>query len=282
MNRLLYFKSLIIPSMLLFAWCANGQDKPAEKKPGVNIMITQSPKIKVKVEAVTHNLCNGERKGAINITPSGGFPPYRYVWSSKDTTQDIASLGAGTYSVIVLDDFSCSDTIKVMVNQPELLKAKVESTKDILCYGYNNGEVDVSVAGGTPPYSYNWSNGAKGQDIKGVNSGHYSVLVTDANSCQDVATAEVIERPLIVRWVDDVKNIKCNGDSTGSIDITVSGGIPPYQYQWSNNAVTEDLKKLTAGKYQVVVKDSKGCTEVSLTKVNEPAALTVTFSAVSL
>ncbi len=277
MNRLFYFKLWFVPTLFLFVQFANAQDKPAEKKPGVNIMITQSPKIKVKVEAVTHNVCNNERKGAINITPSGGFPPYRYVWSTKDTTQDIASLKAGTYSVIVLDDFSCSDTVKVAINQPEPLKSKVESTKDILCYGYNNGEVDISVVGGTPPYSYNWSNGAKSQDIKGVNSGHYSVLITDANTCQEVATAEVIERPLIVRWVDDVKNIKCNGDSTGSIDITVSGGVPPYQYEWSNNATTEDLRNLRAGKYQVVVKDAKGCTEVSLTKVAEPAPFTVLF-----
>src|SRR5690242_13589025 len=111
------FSFCLLAMLILSTRSAIGQDKSEEKKQGVNIMITQSPKIKVKVEAVTHNLCYGESKGAINITPSGGFPPYRYKWSSKDTTQDIAALRAGSYSVIVYDDFSCSDTVKITVNQ---------------------------------------------------------------------------------------------------------------------------------------------------------------------
>jgi outer membrane protein OmpA-like peptidoglycan-associated protein len=256
------------------------QEKPDEKKKGVNIMITQSPKIFVKVEAVTHNVCNGESKGAVNITPSGGFPPYRYEWSNGETTQDIAGLKAGNYSVIVLDDFSCSDTVKVTVNQPEPLLAKVQSTTDILCYGQNNGEINISVSGGKAPYTYLWSSGAKTKDLKGVNSGHYSVLITDANACQEVLPADVLEKPLIVRWVDDVKNIKCNGDSTGSIDINVSGGVAPYTYKWSNGATTEDIRNVKGGNYQVVVKDAKGCTEVSVAKVVEPAALSVSFDQV--
>lgn len=260
-------------------WQAQAQDKPDEKK-GVNIMITQSPKIKVKVEQVTDNVCHGERKGAVNITPSGGFPPYRYLWSNKDTTQDVAGLQAGTYSVVVFDDFSCSDTVKVTIKEPEQLKGKIESTKDILCYGYDNGEVDITVTGGKAPYTYNWSNGSKSQDLKGVNSGQYSVLITDANACQEVVTAEILEKPLIVRWVDDVKNIKCNGDATGSIDISVSGGVGPYSYQWSNNAVSEDIQGLKAGNYQVVVKDSKGCTEVSVAKVVEPSPIAVALDQV--
>jgi outer membrane protein OmpA-like peptidoglycan-associated protein len=280
MRCLSVFPHVFFCILLLSFSNALAQDKPTEKKEGINIMITQSPKIKVKVEMATNNVCYGEAKGAINITPSGGFPPYRYLWSSRDTTQDVAGLKAGLYSVIVFDDFSCSDTVKVSITEPDALKGKIESTKDILCYGYNNGEVDISVTGGKMPYTYNWSNGAKTQDIKGVNSGHYSVLITDANSCQEVAMAEILERPLIVRWVDDVKNIKCSGDSTGSIDITVNGGIPPYTYEWSNKTITEDIKNVTAGSYQVVVKDAKGCTEVSVAKVVEPAPITVGFDRV--
>src|SRR5687768_5014541 len=68
------------------------QDTPPKKDKGVNIIITQSPKIIVKVSAVTHNICFNESKGAINIEPSGGYPPYRYHWTHGDTTQDIAAL----------------------------------------------------------------------------------------------------------------------------------------------------------------------------------------------
>lgn len=256
------------------------QEKPAEKKKGVDIMITQSPKILVKVEAVTNNTCYGESKGAINITPYGGFPPYRYNWSSGDTTQDIAGLKAGIYKVVVSDNLSCSDTMSVTITSPEKINGKVESVKDILCYGYDNGEIDISVSGGKAPYTFNWSNGAKTEDIKGVTSGRYSVLITDSYGCQEIVPAEVLEKPLIVRWVDDIKNIRCSGDSTGSIDITVNGGVPPYSYKWSSGETTEDIRNLKAGNYEVVVKDSKGCTEVSLAKVVEPSPIAITFDEV--
>jgi outer membrane protein OmpA-like peptidoglycan-associated protein len=253
------------------------QDQPPKEKTGVSIIVTQSPKIFVKIAAVNHIACYGEKKGSINIEPSGGYPPYRYHWSHGDTTQDVAALKAGKYHVAVSDGFSCSDTLEIEVKESPKLDGKVVRVTDILCYGYNNGEIDISVAGGKAPYTFNWSNGAKSEDLIGVNSGSYSVLITDANSCQEIVTTEVQERPLIVRSLDDVQNIKCNGDSTGRIDISVGGGVPPYSYEWNNGRTTEDLRNLKAGVYEVVVKDSKGCTEVSSTKVIEPAALSVTF-----
>lgn len=273
---------LVFSCLLILSFQVNAQDKPVEKKPkGVDIIITQSPKILVKVETVTNNTCAGESKGAINISAYGGYPPYKYYWSSGDTTQDVAGLRAGAYKVAVYDGFSCSDTVEIKVSEPERLAAKIESIKDILCYGYNNGEVNISVSGGKAPYTYSWSSGAKTEDLKGVNSGRYSVLITDANFCQEIVTADVQEKPLIVRSVDDVKNIKCYGDSTGSVDITVSGGVPPYTYAWNDGQTSEDIRNLRAGIYEVVVKDSQGCTEVSSTKVVEPAALSITFDEVN-
>lgn len=269
---------LVLACSLLYVGTSWAQDQP--KKPGVNIIITQSPKIIVKVAAVTNNLCYGEKKGAINIEPSGGYPPYKYHWSNGDTTQDVAALKAGLYRVAVYDGFSCSDTLAIEVKEPAKLETTILRTNDILCYGYNNGEIDISVSGGKAPYQYHWSNGARTEDLKGVNSGEYSVLITDANSCQEIVTAEVKEKPLIVRSLDDIQNIKCSGDQTGSIDLNVGGGVPPYSFEWNNGATSEDLKNLKAGVYEVVVKDSKGCTEVSSTKVIEPAPLAVTFDEV--
>lgn len=272
-NVLVFLFSILF---VLSALPTFSQDKPKEKS-GVSIIITQSPKIIVKVAAITNNTCYGESKGAINIEPSGGYPPYKYHWTHGDTTQDIAALKAGKYRVAVYDGFSCSDTLDLEVTEPPMLDGRIVKTTDILCYGYNNGEVDLSVTGGKAPYTFNWSNGVKTEDLKGVTSGNYSVLITDANSCQEIITAQVQEKPLIVRSLDDIQNIKCNGDVTGSIDITVGGGVAPYTYEWNTGQKTEDLKNLKAGVYEVVVKDSKGCTEVSSTKVIEPDPLSITF-----
>lgn len=283
------FTQRLLPILLLFfiflcqSEIALGQETPQqqqEKKTGINIIVTQSPKIIVEIEAVTHNVCNGESKGAINISASGGYPPYKYYWAHGDTTQDVASLKAGLYKVAVYDNFSCSDTVEVEIKEPAALEANIESVKDILCYGYNHGEVDISVSGGKAPYSYSWNNGDTTQDLSNVNSGRYSVLITDANFCQEIITADVKEKTLIVRSLDDVENIKCNGDSTGRVEISVSGGVPPYSYSWNNGTTTEDLYNVKAGTYQVVVKDSENCTEVSSTRVIQPEPLAITLDEV--
>ena len=270
----LYFLALLF--LLSFGSFAQ-QDSTFRKKTGINIIVTQSPKIIVKLEAVNHNRCFGENKGAINISASGGYPPYQYYWSHGDTTQDVAALKAGIYKVAVYDKFSCSDTLEVLVNEPESLKAEITDIKDILCYGYDDGAVDIVVYGGIEPYEYSWNTGATTQDLTGVNSGRYSVLITDANQCQEILTADVVEKPLIVRSLDDESNILCHGDSTGKINLSVSGGVPPYTYSWDHGSTEKDLRGLTAGEYQVTVRDAAGCSEVSLTRVIEPKPLEIGF-----
>lgn len=264
-------------SLLFLGSVAMAQDTTRTEKKGVDIYITQSPKIIINVESVTDNTCNGEAKGAIDISASGGYPPYNYYWSHGAETQDVTGLEAGRYRVAVYDDFSCSDTLTIEIKEPPKLTAEIEDIQDIVCFGYNQGEIDISVSGGVPPYSYSWSNGSTNEDLTGVPSGEYSVLITDANNCQEIVTAKIKETPLIVRSIDDTENIKCFGDATGSIDITVDGGVPPYNYNWSNGAGTQDIDSLTAGTYEVTVTDSEGCTEVYEARVFEPEELTVEF-----
>ena len=284
MSMLFYrlFKHTTPTLLMLLALSLSGQaqDSTRTQKKGVDIIITQSPKIIIKLESTKDNYCNGDAKGAIDISADGGYPPYKYYWSHGETSQDVAGLAAGTYKVAVYDGFSCSDTLSVTIKEPAKLEARVVGTKDILCFGYNQGEIDIDVKGGVPPYNYSWSNGSREQDLKGVVSGEYSVLVTDANNCQEIVTATIKETPLIVRSVDDVKNILCFGDQTGQIDISVDGGRPPYSYSWSSGQTTQDISNLPAGDYEVTVTDSEGCSEVSTAKVIEPGKLTLSFDRV--
>ncbi|WP_258099171.1 OmpA family protein [Marinoscillum pacificum] len=270
-----------LATVLLFIYVeSSAQDSTSTQRKGVDIFITQSPKIIISLDNTVDNKCYGDSKGAINITPKGGFPPYKYYWSHGATTQDVADLAAGFYKVAVYDGYSCSDTLTVEVKQPEPLKGEVMNTKDILCYGYNQGMIDIEVSGGVAPYTYSWSNGATTQDLQDVKSGEYSVLITDANNCQDIVVARIEEKPLIVRSFDDLSNIKCFGDETGKIDISIEGGIPPYTFLWSNGATTEDISGLKAGNYEVTVTDAAGCTEVYAAKVKQPDQLTLNIDEV--
>ncbi|MBR10618.1 MAG: hypothetical protein CMP48_23410 [Rickettsiales bacterium] len=280
MNFRLPPNCLLTGIFLFVSVIAYSQDTTSTQKKGVDIFITQSPKIIISLDNTVDNKCYGDNNGAINITPKGGFPPYKYYWSHGATTQDVADLSAGFYKVAVYDGYSCSDTLLVEVKQPEPLKGEVVEVKDILCYGYTQGVIDIEVSGGVAPYTYSWSNGATTQDLENVKSGEYSVLITDANNCQEIVVARIEEKPLIVRSFDDLSNIKCFGDETGVIDISIEGGTPPYSYLWSNGATTEDISNLKAGNYEVTVTDAAGCTEVYAAKVKQPDQLTLNLDEV--
>jgi hypothetical protein len=130
------------------------------------------------------------------------------------------------------------------------------------CTGGNNGAIDITVNGGSPAYSYHWSNGATTQDLSGLAAGTYTVTVTDTHNCMKVQSF-VVEQFSDVTASAVGTNPTCASTATGSVDLTVSGGLTPYTYHWSNNATSEDLSNVVAGTYAVTVTDANGCTAVA-------------------
>ncbi len=163
-------------------------------------------------------------------------------------------------------------SLSATITEPDLLETTYTKT-DILCNGDGNGAIDISVVGGTVPYTYAWSNSQTTEDISGLNGGFYTVTVTDANNCENVVTIEIIE-PDALAISEAITNVTCNAGTDGEIDITVTGGVTPYTYAWSNNATSEDLTGLTAGDYSVTITDDNACEITSvLFEVTEPAAI---------
>ena len=138
--------------------------------------------------AKTDVSCNGGNDGAATATTDGGSGPFTYAWNTGATSASISGLSAGVYSVTVSDGADCNIISSVTVAQPGALNLTVQTTD---AAGGNNGAVNLSVAGGTPGYSYAWSNGATTQDISGLAPGNYSVVVTDANGCTAAISATV-------------------------------------------------------------------------------------------
>ena len=125
-------------------------------------------------ETHTHVSCNGVTDGAIDLTVTGGTGGLTYAWSNGASTQDISGLAAGSYSVTVTDANSCTATLlNVSITQPAVL-ALSETHVDVTTCGGTNGSIDLSVAGGTGPYGYAWSNGATTQDLSGLATGSYT------------------------------------------------------------------------------------------------------------
>ena len=208
------------------------------------------------------------------MSVSGGVSPYSYAWTNGATTQDISGLTAGTYTVTVTDANGCTKTTSATVTQPSDI-APVFLTTHVTCYGGNNGAIDMSVSGGTPGYTYLWSNGATTQDLMNLTAGTYTVTVTDANSCTK-AVGIIVVQPSEIIVSETHVNVLCNGASTGSIDLTASGGTGALSYDWSHiagNNNPQDPTGLAAGTYCVTVTDANGCTKTLCATIMEPPAL---------
>ncbi len=130
---------------------------------------------------------------------------------------------------------------------------------DPSCYGYQDGSIDLTVTGTSPPFTYSWTNGSAAEDPVNLGAGDYSVTVTDSIGCQTNLSYTLGQPDSILVVVDSIQGVNCINPTGGSIDISVSGGAGNYTYLWSNGAQTEDVSGLTSGTYTVQITDGNNC-----------------------
>jgi PKD repeat protein len=215
--------------------------------------------------------CFGSSDGAINVEVSQGNAPYTYQWSNGETTQDIDSLLAGVYTVIVVDQNGCQSTQSITLTEPSDLIVFPTDTTLVNCGGEQNGQFVVQAAGGVPAYSYLWSNGDIDPILNAVGAGVYEVVVTDLNGCQNSLELQMTEPAPLIVAVLQVNNAVCFGNDDGSATILASGGVSPYGYNWisiGQNAQT--ATELSAGEYIYLVTDANGCTNSDTVEITQP------------
>ena len=221
-------------------------------------------------------LCYGNSTGSIDMIFNGGSPGYSYLWNNGAITQDLIDLPEGTYTVTATDLNGCTISQTMILTQPANGVTISGVATDARCFNSWDGAINVTVNGGTPMYSYLWSNGAISEDIADIPAGSYTVTVTDASGCTYTSTAFVVgqpDAPLVLSA--DISNINCFGGVIGGIDLTVTGGTQPYSYQWSNGAVSQDIHNLAAGEYTVSVIDNNNCLETETYLVSQPPLLVI-------
>lgn len=223
----------------------------------------------VIIDAITkHVTCHGFDDGIITLSLNIDSSKVTISWNTGENALQISDLFAGNYSVTVTSDEGCKANKSFEVNQPDPLV--IESTiENPICYGSTNGLIDVQGNGGTPTYKYVWNSGLTDHLQTELNAGNYSVTVTDANGCTTNETF-VLTQPDSISISATIQPTSCEGLPSGAIDITVSGGIGSYQYNWSDFFSQEDRTGLLNGQYAVTVTDQNGCeqTETFLIKEN--------------
>ena len=259
-----------------------------------SVTINQSGSaLAVAVTSVTNVACNGASTGAVNITASGGYSTaYSYAWtgpaSFTATTEDLSSRPAGVYNVTVTDAGGCTQTATATILQPTALSASAVAT-NVSCFGGTNGGVNLTVTGGTAPYTYAWTGPssftATTEDLTGRSAGTYNVTITDGSNCTTTATASITQ-PAVLAATNTVTNVTCNGTSTGAVNLTVTGGVTPYTFAWTGpssfTATTEDLTARPAGTFNVTVTDGNACTTTSTATITQPTAITASATNTSV
>jgi len=243
-------------------------DKVVTIPVGGDPQINQNP-------VVINNGCNTSG-GSVVLSPSGGSGSgYSFLWSDGSTASSLTGLVAGTYSVTITDSNNCTDSASYTITDaiPIVLTTSATSTG---CTG-SNGTATANVSGGTPPFTYSWSpSGGNGPFASNLAPGVYTVVVTDAGGCIETAQATVNSIGLFTLSTTFVPLI-CDPIATTTATVNVSGGTPPFTYQWSPAGGNQSTATgIGSGNYTVYVTDSNSCVDSAF--VNIPAVVPVQVS----
>jgi len=198
------------------------EDQDVATKAYVDQQITY-PGIRIQAE-VDSIVCFGDQTGAIDLTITGGTPPYMFEWDNGSSTEDISSIGGGKYQVYVEDNNGLTSMRHFTLHQPD--EILISYSIDIA-----TGGIDVSVSGGTPPYTYLWSNGSTTQDLTGMDNGTYTVTVTDAIGCTNSEDILLLggESSVLVDYLEDPTSPAANYANTSMPAIKTADHVRSMQ-----------------------------------------------------
>jgi len=237
-----------------------------------SLIITEPTLLTATFTQTNVSTCFGA-DGSINTTISGGTNPYTYSWNNGFVTEDLNNLSAGIYLLTVTDNKGCTAMLSVTITEPISASLSFSQT-NVSCYGGNDGSIDLTVNGGTSPFTYIWTTGYTTEDINTLSSGQYTVQVSDDNSCTQNSTITITE-PIAPNISTTHINIDCNGNTTGSIDLTIVGPSIPYSTIWNNGQTAEDISALSVGNYTYTITDINGCNYSDIVNITEPYPLAI-------
>ena len=221
--------------------------------------------------ATCNNICNGQA----TVLPKGGTGPYSYSWSNGSSNANINNMCVGqTYTITITDSKGCTHDTTLTISNPPPIVLNLTQTPE-QCSKLN-GTASVTASGGTPGYTYSWSNGATGSNITGLDADLYCAIVTDKNGCKDTSCITVGFIPGDSIKIVAVTNETCFGGTTGSATAQVTAGIPQYTYSWLPTGGTAlTASGLAAGTYTITVTDSNGCENKAFATITQPPPVNV-------
>ena len=238
---------------------------------GPPLTITEPSAIAL-TQSKVDNVCSQGATGSISITSSAGTAPYSYAWTGPNgfssTNADLSELVSGTYQVTVRDENGCTPLVgyPITITEPAQLTLAQTSVNNT-CFQGTAGSITVTLSGGTAPFSYSWTGPNNFSSTKAnpqnLGSGTYQITIRDANGCTVIGISQTITQPASLTLVAQVQPETCADMGDGSIELILSGGIPPYQVRWDHGVNGLVATSLGLGTYRVTVTDQGGCTHTA-------------------
>ena len=222
--------------------------------------------------------CNNENDGSITLNLTGGVKPISVTWDD-DSTAGVQrnNLAPGSYTVTILDSDinQCPITQTFIFTNPPIIAVSSQVTNALDCNIINSGSIDLTVSGGTKPYSYMWSTGEITEDLNDISSGDYSVEIIDKNDCVVTKQFSIYRQEPIEISLKTSTIPNCDLKTVSQKTIAnVTGGFLPYTYEWSagkvsttDNSVMETSQN---GSYTLTITDDKGCINSKIFLVDLP------------
>lgn len=239
------------------------------------VIINSKQAVRTFVSKKKELACFGDTDARIELRTFGGWGMYQYSLDgiTYQTRPYFDNLASGMYQIYTQDSAGCIHELQLQITEPDLLVQ--QTTKhDVSCYGRSNGRISIASAGGEMPhyYSLNGSNFTSSNEYVSLEPGIYNVQTRDLNGCRTGEEQLEITEPSKLEVSLSTTDVSCKGEKTGSVEIAVVGGIPPYSLTWNGEDSLNTLihSELSAGNYYVLAEDQNGCNEAEFVRINEP------------
>ena len=241
-----------------------------------SITITEPDGLTLNLESTQLADCAGATTGGFEVQASGGLGNYTYSISNQTNSDGIfQNLASGIYDCLVTDENNCTSSLPITVGENNDIELENMDTTSLACFGDQNGAIQISVIGGIGGFTFSLGNETNTTGFfENLPSGIYNITATDNNNCSAIFPVELSQPTPVELVTNEIINVSCFGENTGSIQLEASGGIGSHTFSLNGDSNTTGFfENLPAENYEATVNDENSCNNTITFEINEAPEL---------